>query len=92
MAVVNAQTLDTVERTQYFRLAAPGVLELLPFTQTVVDHDLVFFEPQPILPSATGAGRLGRPSAQVVLLKNRALPVASRPPRDAFGVWLYAGV
>ena len=92
MATVNAQTLDTVERIQYFRLVAPGVLEPLPFAETVVDHDLAFYEPQPILPSGDGAARRGTVSGQVVLVKNRALPVPSRAPRDAYGVWFYAGV
>ena len=92
MATVNAHTLDSVERIQYFRLVAPGVLEPLPFAETVIDHDLAFYEPQPILPSADGAARRGTTSGQVVLLKNHALPRPSRAPRDAFGVWLYAGV
>ena len=92
MATVNANTLDTVQRIQYYRLVSPGVLEVLPFSETVIDHDLAFYEPQPILPSGDGAARRGSTSGQVVLLKNQALPVASRAPRDAYGVWYYAGV
>jgi hypothetical protein len=92
MATINAKTLDHVARTQFFRLNAHGALEALPFAHAVLDHDAVFFEPTP-LPSLEGRSRTGRTTGQVVLDKNRPLPLVQPPARQhEHGVWFYAGV
>lgn len=93
LAVINAHTLDHVERTQFYRLAKHGALEVLPFAHTAIDHDAVYFEPQPLLPRADGTARTGSTVGQVVLDTNRALPLVQPPARqEEHGVWFYAGV
>jgi len=93
MAVINTETMDKMERVQFFVKTPQGGLKQLPFELITIDKDDQFYEPIDLTYLDDNMRpRRGKLVGVVILDGEEALPKAPPNVRDQFATWEYHGI